>query len=737
MRRIRWLFPAAIVAILGAVGAVYLQQRALLDGAARPRPALLESGVQGRARDWCYEQAQGAHPRVSVCAAKMHRVGERTELEGVRLKLFHDNATEFDLVTSDFAQFHEQERKLYSDGDVVITLGVPAGGPTPGRLLKIHGSGVEFSSDTGEATTTRAVSFEFDRGRGSAVGAIYNPASRELRMESEVKLEWRGSAPGAPPMQIEAGQAFYLEAQSKVILTPWARLRRGPLRMEGGWTEILLENGAIRRADSQSGRGVHETPARKLEFGARDLHLFFDEHMAVNYILAEPEARLVSTSATTRTTVTGNRIDLNFAVVDRDSLLTGAAAAGSSTLKAEPVPRPGAAHPETRLLQSEVIRLAMRPGGEEIERVETDGPGTLEFLPTRPEHLRRSLTGDRIWIDYGPANRMERFRSVNATTRTELNPPRLTHSAELVAYLDAAGALSRLEQNTDFRYEEGDRRASARRAIFDPVKELLTLEGAASTSDATGRVTADRITLEQNSGDYTAEGNVFTARQPQRRAGGSSSLLSSEEILQATARRMTSTHNRQRIRYEGDAKAWQGANRVTADRIEIDQQGNRMQASGRVETQLVDKNAKSGPAPFTLVRAAELDYSTETRLAHYRGGVRLERPGLTVEARELRAFLNGSEAASALEKAFADGAVKIVSTTTTPGKGRRVRTSVSEHAEYSVEEQRVFLTGGQPTLVDSEKGRTTGCELTWWANNDRLQVVGGPHCPVQTVLPKK
>ena len=90
-----------------------------------------------------------------------------------------------------------------------------------------------------------------------------------------------------------------------------------------------------------------------------------------------------------------------------------------------------------------------------------------------------------------------------------------------------------------------------------------------------------------------------------------------------------------------------------------------------------------------------------------------------------------------LDKALADGAVKLVSTTTEKGKGKRIRTGTSEHAEYFVDEQRVVLNGGQPLLVDSEKGRTTGCELTWWANNDRLLVGGGQNCPVQTVIPKK
>jgi lipopolysaccharide export system protein LptA len=207
--------------------------------------------------------------------------------------------------------------------------------------------------------------------------------------------------------------------------------------------------------------------------------------------------------------------------------------------------------------------------------------------------------------------------------------------------------------------------------------------------------------------------------------------------MQATAKRMTSTDDNQKIHYEGDAKAWQGANRVTAERIDLDQTTHIMQAHGKVETQFFDKNTKSGPAISTTVRASDLDYSTETRIAHYTGGTHLERPGMVVDAKELRAYLKDGESDSSLEKAFADGAVKIVSTTTEKGKGKRIRTGTSEHSEYYADEQRVVLNGGQPLLVDSEKGRTTGCELTWWANNDRLLVGGGQNCPVQTVIPKK
>lgn len=736
MRRLRWLLPVAIIAILGAVGVLYFRQLKLLSDGAPQRPALLSSGIEGSADDWCFDQAQGANPHVKICATKMVRTGEMIELQGVKLQLFHEGAKEFDLVNSDFAQFDLTERKLFSQGSVAITLAVPVEGPAPGRLLKIHSSGVEFSSETGEAATSRPVRFEFDRGSGSSVGAHYNPATRELRMDSQVWLEWLGKTADTPPMHIESGEAFYLENQSKVVLKPWAKLTRGGLRMEGASTEVLLENGDIKRADSTDGRGTQQSPGKKVEFGAKALHIFFDEHMTVNYVLAEPQASLVSTAATARTTVTADRLDLNFAAVDKESVLTKASASGSSTITAEPIARPNVPASETRVLKSDVVHMIMRPGGEEIERVETAGPGTLDFLPNQGGQPKRNLKGDMIWIYYGAGNRIEHFRSTNATTRTEMKPPRITESKEILAYFDAQSTLTRLEQNTDFRYEEGDRRASSRTAAFDQAKDLLTLSGAASTSDASGKVNADRITLDQKSGDYAAEGNVATTRQPSRK-GGSSAMLSSQEIMQANAKRMTSTEKNQKIHYEGGATAWQGANRVTADVLDIDQERHVMEAHGKVETQFVDKSAKSGPAAFTIVRAQDLEYSTETRIGHYTGGTHLERPGLTMDSRELRAFLKDSSSDSSLDKALADGAVKTVMVTTAPGKPKRTRNGTSEHAEYYAGEGKVILNGGLVKADDSETGKSEGAQLTWLANNDSLRMDAEPSKQVRTVIPKK
>jgi lipopolysaccharide export system protein LptA len=498
--------------------------------------------------------------------------------------------------------------------------------------------------------------------------------------------------------------------------------------------------------------GVQDDPGRKVEFAADSLLLTFGDDMAIHEIKGQHHGTLVSTAATMRTTVTGEIIDLQFDPAARESTLTHALAMQKAVAEAQPLPQPGELLAETRVLRSEVIHLNMRPGGKDIDTVETDGAGTVDFLPNRPVQPKRFMQGDRIWIRYGPENRIQSFRAINASTRTEkpgtpAPPPMLTQSKELLASFDPkTSEMTRLEQKTDFRYEEGVRRATADRATLEQAKDVITLEGSARTSDPTGTAAADRLVLNQKTGDFVADGRVATTRLPDRKPSSSSSLLSDAELMQGRAQHMTSAEKNQKLHYEGNAVVWQGVNRVEADRIDIDRARQVFEAHGKVVSQFSDKSADKSdgkkadagkPAAaavpiFTEVRAPDLIYSDDTRIAHYQGGAAMVRPGLVVNGKELKAYLNDRDADTSLNHAFADGAVKIVSTAE-----KRTRTGTGEHGEYYAAEQKVILKGGDALLVDSLKGQTRGNQLTWWSNNDRLLVNGAENRPADTLYLKK
>jgi lipopolysaccharide export system protein LptA len=776
MRLSRWLILAAILAIVVFVLQTYIKRQQALarDTPVAPRP--LETGINGRASNWVYSQSDGEHPRVTVRAKSFRQVKAPSvmELEGVELQLFHQESDQFDLVRSAKAQFDIAAKTLYADGVVDITMARPAAGkptvaPKPGadgenadgenqeynpggRIVKIRTSGVRFASDTGKASTDRRADFEFEQGNGSAEGVDYDPTSRELHLRSAVELHWRGKGKGSKPMLIEAGEAYYREMESKVFLLPWSKLTRDTLHMEGKSSVITLDKGVIKEASTEAAHGVQDEPGRKVEFAADSLLLTFGDGMAIREIKGQQHGKLVSTAETMRTTVTGEIIDLQFDPAAHESTLTHALAMQKAVAEAQPLPQRGELLAETRVLRSEVIHLNMRPGGKDIDTVETDGVGTVDFLPNRPGQPKRFMQGDRIWITYGADNRIQSFRAINASTRTDKPgtpppPPMLTQSKELLATFDPkTSELSRLEQKTDFRYEEGVRRATADRATLEQAKDVITLEGSARTSDPTGTAAADRLVLNQKSGDFVADGRVSTTHLPDQKPSSSSSLLSDAELMQGRAQHMTSAEKNQKLHYEGNAVVWQGVNRVEADRIDIDRTRQIFEAHGKVVSQFADKSPDktagekadarkptAAPVPvFTVVKAPDLVYTDDTRIADYRGGAAMVRPGLIVNGKELKAYLNERDADTSLNHAFAEGAVKIVST-----EDKRTRTGTGEHGEYYAAEKKVILNGGDALLVDSLKGQTRGKQLTWWSNNDRLLVNGAENRPADTLYLKK
>jgi len=307
----------------------------------------------------------------------------------------------------------------------------------------------------------------------------------------------------------------------------------------------------------------------------------------------------------------------------------------------------------------------------------------------------------------------------------------LTWSKLLVAEFDpVSGDLTRLEQSDQFRYEEGGRKATANKAVRDPAKETITLEGAARLSEPAGATSADRILLDDRSGDVIAEGKVASIREPGV-PGNTPGMLSGKDPIRATAARMTSGSKRSVVRYEGNAVLWQGGNRIEADWVEIDRAKRRLTAGGSVKTQFLDEpKTVSGAAGtpsmpvYTVVRASGLTYEDAEKVAHYRGNVKLERLNTEVTCTELRAFLLEEDGGSRMDKALADGAVEILN-----AAAGRTRKATAEHAEYYATGEKVVLSGGRPLLIDSIRGSTRGARLTWFANNDSLLVEGGEGRP--------
>ena len=750
MRKLRPLILLAILAILAGVAVTYYTRLKIQAGSGPAKPKALAPGTLSTSHAWTYKQTTNGKTTLTVTAEDTQEVQGKQELTGVELQIFHKDANQYDHVKCAKAEFDMNQGILYSDGDVEITMGVKVDEPPSGRLIVVKSSGVRVESKTGKAHTDRMATFQFDRGEGKAVGADYDPNTRELVMHSQVDLTWRGTDPKAMPMKVAAGQVVYKERESKVYLSPWSKLTRDTMLLSAGPAVVTLVDGSIKLVETENAEGSDQRPGRKLDYAAKQLRLDFDDDNQIQKITGMEQARLVSTQDTAITTMTSDRIVMDLDTSGDGSVLQTAVASGHSMVESNPVPSKGVELADTRILKSETIHTKMRAGGQEIESVNTETAGTLEFIPNRAGQPHRWMNGDRLDIAYGPKNQIQSFRSVNVTTRTEkpkpadakeTPAPELTWSKELAAtFQPNSSQLEKLDQTGNFRYEAGDRHAKADRATLDQPNNLIDLNGAARVWDSTGSADANKIQLDQKSGDFSADGNVSSTRLPDKKKEGSGGMLSEDEPLHARAKKMHSTDNSQQIRYEGNAVLWQGANRLEADTVEIDRENSVLKAHGHVMSQLLDKAADNSKKPatkqaarvFTVVKAPELEYSDEARVANYKDGATLDRPDMKVKAREIKAFLRDNNSDSSLDHAFADGQVEI-----DQSSQGRVRKGTSEHAEYYVDEDKVILEGGSPRFVDSLRGNTVGEKLTWFSKDDRLLVNGVETKPVKTVLHRK
>jgi len=752
MRGTRWLLLVAIAAIIFGVGVTYRKLKKSNELGALAAPAPLPAGLSSATHSgkWVTKDQKTGCISYEISSQDMRQAADssHSELSGVELRIYHKSSTvcdtKFDLVRSDAATYFDSDGRLNAAAEVHITLGEPTEGEPPPNLIAITCMGASFDTNTGHADSDGHCTFDFKNGKGESNGATYDPPTKELLMKNDVKVDWQAASPNAKPLHIEAPSLRYLESAAEIDLLPTGRMTRDELTFEGEKPTIRLRDDGqghkfIQEIDAEHAHGADETPGKQLKYAADKVWVFYNDDHLIERIVVEGNAAMTSTSDTSETEVNANHVEMYFNPHDKESQLDHVICNGNAVVESKPLTAPGKIPPDSHVLRAENIDLKMRPGGREIQTVSAHPSGTLEFLPNQPASHRRTLKGDDMLIAYGPQNHIDSFHAANVTTSTDPNAEEKKHnhavsttsSKDLMARFEPQSSqLSYMEQNGNFSYQEGDRKAHANKATLDQKQNVMTLDGGATVADATGTTSAEHIRLDQKTDDFLAEGNVTSTRLPDKDQKSDSSMLSGDAPMNAQARKMESSNRKDshRTRYEGGARVWQGANRISSEVIEIDRDEHSIVADGNVVTeawqQPKDDQKKKTTAPvLTKVYAPHMTYTDQDRLAYYSGGVKLERPELHLKSKELHAWLADSKAESQLDKAFADGGVEI------SGAHRdNTYKGSSEHMEYYTGEQKVILNGGAPELVRSVTGRQPTVvrqrELIYFVNDGKLVGTG-------------
>ncbi len=779
MRRLGRLIAFLFLALSLGTGVIYYYQRKQAAANATPPPAPLPQGVAGTADRWQWTHNVDGKPMVEISAREYRMIQQpsRVELVDVDLKIFGGDPSAYDLVKSKRADVDIRSKTMYSEGEVEIVMRIPNDGrPMPERPMTIRSSKVHFDTESGKARTDEKTFFQFAEGFGDAVGALYDPQAKEVTLNQDVRLTLVKDG-AAFPTVVSASHAIYREVYSKIEMTGPTRMERRKLAMDAGDATIELKDGEIHRVEARNVSGLDKYPNRELAFGAQFAELKYRADGTLAEIFGDGNSRVETLTPGSRSEVRSARMNLIFREGTEDPELEKAFAHGGATVRSTPLGKSAATQPR-RVLEADVVEVQMRPGGAEAERLLTHAPGSLTFLPANATQRERKLYADRMIAHYGAENVLERFEATKA--RTESQPsaaaiaearkrkspapsPLSTKSETLEARFDVkSGEMQWMKQAGSFEFREGARRGKANSAMLHQAEKYNLLDGNAQLWDASGSLQADRIRTAEPSGDLLAEGHVVSTRKPEAKQGEAAKpngfgLPGGKETLQATAARMATRNGNRWIRYQGDAKLWQGANRLHADAAVIDREAKTIEGEGNVFSQIEErkqsapgtkaaegakasaprpsppKPAGAGAKTYTLIHAAKMRYRDSDKIAHYEGKVRMRRALLSVDSERMRMVLKETPSGETeLEKAFADGNARIL--IEEPGNIRR---GGGEHAEYYPADEKMVLYGGEPFFDDQKEGATRGRRLTYFSNEDRLIVESGDAVPAVSVIRRK
>ena len=307
----------------------------------------------------------------------------------------------------------------------------------------------------------------------------------------------------------------------------------------------------------------------------------------------------------------------------------------------------------------------------------------------------------------------------------------------------------------------GEQRATADRAAFDGASQQLTLTGTVQMADSESTVWADRVVMEQETGDARADGAVRASYlQPK---DSDAKNASSAEPVHVLAVRGEFKHDAGLAKFYGGtgtggrlARLWQGESQVEAPVLEFEQRERRMVAhGGGQEAGMVvhavfvsaaspagDGSAKAGGKgnKQVPVRVAshEMKYDDVARRADFTGGVRVDDADGTMRSQQAIVYLkpadsakvaSDSKKAAVVQTGFMGGAVDRMVATEGVEVVQPGRRATGEQLVYTASDGMFVMTGlpgNAPKMMDEAQGVITGASLRFHAGDNSVVVSNGP-----------
>ncbi len=293
---------------------------------------------------------------------------------------------------------------------------------------------------------------------------------------------------------------------------------------------------------------------------------------------------------------------------------------------------------------------------------------------------------------------------IEPAQKTESRGTRVLTSQKMTAlFVKDTQDVERMDAQGDAKFNENDRNGVAANISFTSAENMVRLRGGEPTVwDSRARTKAVELDSDLTRDVSYSRGKTATTYYNQEQTNGATPFSKVKSPVYIVSDRGEFYHPGGVAIYTGNARAWQDDNFVRGDKLTIYMNDKKMEANGRVQSELYNARRKSTNTLVPVFASADsMWYSDPNRTLHYEGNVDIRQGTDRITGAVADVFLKRES--SEVEKTVAQRNVVL----TQPG-----RKGTADSVEYTTADEVAILKGNPARVEDVAQGSSQGGRLT-------------------------
>ena len=615
--------------------------------------------------------------------------------------------------------------------------------------LKVNTESMSYDQNSEVGQTDATVSFDRENVSGHSTGAVVETKSKRLELKKDVEItvapevlkdpQAKPSSSRSRPVTIRAARALFEQELMKFSFSGGVTAEQDRDLMSGESLYALLnQQKRVQKVEVRGNsylRSMEE--GRSAEVHSIDMDFYLDNDQRLERAVAMRDAGGRSLDADSELQLAGaSLLEVTFQAQGDRSLLKQMRTEGRSVINLS-APKSKANDPRAanKRLIADAVKLIWRITGRDLDKAEAVGNAELFVDPVikNAKADKQTLTAPRIDCDFYEVGNLARTFTATGGTKAVIEPVQkvedrstrvLTSQKMSAAFAKDTQAVDKMDAQGDAKFNENDRNGVALSISYTAADDTVRLRGGEPTVwDSRARTKALELDSDLTNDVSYSRGKTATTYYSQEQTNGAMPFSKVKSPVYIVSDRGEFHRDSGVAIYTGNARAWQDDNFVRADKLIIYVNEKKMDAIGRVQSQIYNARRKvegtSGTVPV-FATADSMSYSDPNRTLHYEGNVDIRQGSdrLTSGVADIYLYRETSE----VEKTVAQRNVVL----TQPN-----RKGNGDWVQYTSADEVAILKGNPARVEDTEKGSTEGGRLTVNMRDGRVTAddARGPQSP--------